>query len=115
MQCTRWLSLGLCISRLLEQWDPLLKYFASQQKEPKSASKSQKTATSLSGVNSTQKPDLPMKQASKSAIKSQVSQPKEPKAATQSHKTAASSSAVSSTHKSDLKQKEASMSTAKSQ
>ena len=66
--CTRWLSLGLCINRLLEQWNPLLKYFESQQKKPKLASKTQQTATSSSGVASTHKADLKQKEAGTSSV-----------------------------------------------
>ena len=41
---TRWLSLGICIKRLLEQWEPLRQFVRSMIPKPKAASNKRSTS-----------------------------------------------------------------------
>lgn len=52
--CTRWLSMGVCLTRLIEQWVPLRKYFESKMKEDdkhKSDTQQKKDAKQVSESN----------------------------------------------------------------
>ena len=48
---TRWLSLGLCLNRLLEQWEPLRKYFADKYQKKKIPSKPCDAVSVAAGAN----------------------------------------------------------------
>ncbi|RXM32619.1 hypothetical protein EOD39_6071 [Acipenser ruthenus] len=68
---TRWLSLGQCVNRHLEQWDPLTSFFAGEVNSSKPA-KATKTASKPAPAKSTLQAEKSPKALSSSSTASSV-------------------------------------------